>query len=156
MNKFWQNLNERERWMVIAAGFVLASYIFYALLYSPIVENLENNHELLVEKRSTLNWMKQIQPSSIANNKQAKLSNSQLITVIANQLKTSNIKFPYQLQQTGSGEIQISFDKVPFEYVITWLAQLKENYRFTIKQFNAEKTDSAGVTKLLLILNAEG
>lgn len=157
MNKFWQNLNERERWMTGIAIAALASYIYYALLYSPIIEHLETNTELLQEKRVDLQWMKQTNPANISNKAQKKVSNSQLITLISTELKNNNsLKFPYQLQQTSTGEIQLSFEKVPFQQMISWLASLKEQYRFIIKQFNVERTETAGLTRLLLILSADG
>jgi general secretion pathway protein M len=157
VNSFWQNLNERERWMVIIAVTTLVSYLFYVLLYSPIVDRLDTNTEQLLQQKATLQWMQQVKPESIANNNQKKVSNSQLLTLIATELKNNHtLKFPYQLQQTGSGEIQLSFEKVPFQYFISWLSQLKKNYRITVKQFNVEKTETAGITKLLIIISADG
>lgn len=156
MNKFWQNLNERERWMVGMAFLAVMAWVFYALLYSPVLEELETNTALLKEKMADLQWMKQLNPASIQESSQKKVSNNQLITLIATELKNTNVqKFPYQLQQTSSGEIQLSFEKVPFQYIITWLAKLKENYRFTIKQFTVEKTETPGLTRFLLILSVE-
>jgi general secretion pathway protein M len=154
VNKIWQNLNERERWMAIAAALALSLYLFYAVLYSPISENLTINSEQLLEKVTTLQWMKTVKPNLAGKSKKT-ITNSQLLTLLAMELKTTNtLKYPYQLQQTGSGEIQLSFEQVPFQNVIIWLAKLKEDYAITIKQFNAERTPTSGLTKLLVVISA--
>ena len=83
------------------------------------------------------------------------VDNSQLLTILATQLKEdSTLKFPYQLQQTGSGDIQLTFDAVAFNLFIAWLEKINERYAISLKQFNAERTPTPGVVHVMVLLSA--
>ncbi|WP_083852274.1 type II secretion system protein GspM [Legionella tunisiensis] len=63
--------------------------------------------------------------------------------------------FPYQLQQTGAGDIQLSYELVPFNHFLSWLWTLNNNYAIVLKQFSAERTPTAGVVKLQIVITAK-
>lgn len=151
----WHHLQERERWLLVAGILAATLFVYYYFIYSPLATNLEKNTIQLLEQKQTLQWMKQINPDELPDKQVKAISNSQLLTLLANQLKEStSLKYPFQLQQTGSGDIQLSFEQVPFENLIAWLAGLGENYNVTLKQFNVEKTDKVGITRVMIIISA--
>lgn len=155
MKDYFNNLNDREKWMVIGGGICLIFFIYYAFLYAPLRNAATQQSEKLVEQIDTLEWMKKIKQEGHSLQKKQKLDNSQLLTLVATQLKQSKtINVPYQLEQTGSGEVQLSFDEVPFKLFITWLEKINETYSFTVKQLNIEKTKTSGVTKLMIVMSA--
>lgn len=98
--------------------------------------------------------MKQVRMQKRSAKRKESVDNSQLLTILASQLKNNKtLKFPYQLQQTGSGDIQLTFDAVPFQNFIQWLAKINELYSINIKQFDVERTSTPGVTRLMIILS---
>lgn len=156
MKKYWQDLNEREREIVFAGALIVVIYLFYALAYSPLKTALTKNTEALQEKKTTLQWLESVQPFASKLSRKESLTNSQLLTLLSDKLKTNISKeFPYQLQQTGSGEIQLSFEQVPFEYLISWLTTFQKTYSISIKQVNVEKLPTPGLIKILLVINAK-
>ena len=60
----------------------------------------------------------------------------------------------YQLQQTNSGEIQLSFEQIPFNLFIEWLNNINSQYLINIKQFDVNKTATPGLTRLMIIINS--
>lgn len=155
MKDYLNSLNERERWLVIGGGICVFLYLFYMFLYAPLSNKVTQQSTLLTEKIATLNWMKQVQQQGPVAKKKENVDNSQLLNLIATQLKSNeSLKSPFQLQQTSTGEVQLSFDEVPFNLFMTWLVNLNLKYNLTIKQFEATQTKTAGVTKLLVILSA--
>lgn len=109
----------------------------------------------LAEKTETLEWMKQVRNQKRIGKSKESIDNNQLLTIIADQLKDSkSLKFPYQVQQTGSGEVQISFETVPFQLFLSWLTEINDHYSITVKQLDVQKTQTAGVTRLSIILTA--
>src|SRR3989338_1001554 len=102
MNQYWQNLNERERWMVILAGGTTIIYLIYLLVYSPLVTAVQNKTEQLIDKRETLQWLQQVR-SQAKTEKKKTLSNSKLLTLIDQQLKSNkSLNFPHNIQQTNT------------------------------------------------------
>lgn len=154
MKAYLNTLNEREKWMVIVAGLSLFIYSYYLLLYAPLSNKVNQKSTQLIEKIETLEWMKQVKTQKYSSKRKQTVDNSQLLTILASQLKNNRaLKFPYQLQQTGSGDIQLTFDTVPFQRFIQWLSKINEEYSINIKQFDVERTQTPGVTRLMIILS---
>ncbi|HDS3850417.1 GspM family type II secretion system protein LspM [Legionella pneumophila] len=154
MKTYLNTLNDREKWMVIVAGVSLFIYGYYLLLYAPLSNQVNQKSTQLIEKTETLEWMKQVRMQKRSAKRKESVDNSQLLTILASQLKNNKtLKFPYQLQQTSSGDVQLTFDAVPFQNFIQWLAKINEVYSINIKQFDVEKTSTPGVTRLMIILS---
>jgi len=153
---YWQNLNDRERWMLGLGVTFCIFYLFYLVVYAPLTTAIDDKSKQLREKQETLAWMQQIRHQPKTTHAPQSLTNTQLLTLIANQLRNTSFKqFPYQLQQTGVGEIQLSFDQVPFNPFMVWLWSLNQKYVVSIKQFSADHTDVAGVVKLMVVIAAK-
>lgn len=147
-------MNERERWMVLGALLCVGIYIYYFFLYSPLATQVEEKEAQLVEKIQTLEWMNKVKNLKNTEPTKRSVDNGQLLTLLATQLKNSTIHFPYQLQQTNSGEIQISFAQIPFNVFIEWLIKIDKDYNINIKQLDVNKSATPGITQLMIIINA--
>lgn len=155
MKQYLSSLNERERWVLILGSLCLFLYLYYLILYAPLSSSVTQKSNQLIEKKETLRWMKQVQGQAHTTQKKQQLDNSQLLSVIAKQLKSNqSLRVPFQLQQMSSGDIQLTFDNVPFNLFVRWLMKLNDKYAIEIKQFEVEHTDRPGVTRLMFILSA--
>lgn len=156
MKAYLSTLNEREKWMLIGAVLCLFLYVYYLFLYSPLSQGVNQKSTQLAEKTATLDWMQKIRQQSHAKKtNKTTVDNSQLLTTLATQLKNDpTLKFPYQLQQTGSGDIQLTFDAVAFNLFITWLEKINQHYAITVKQFEADRSKTPGVTRLMILISS--
>ena len=153
MKTYWNNLNERERWTLGFGGVCCFFFLLYLLLYAPLINAVHDKTQQLAEKQETLAWLQQARLQHKTVKAAQTLSSSQLLSVLANKLKSTSFHgFSYQLQQTGAGDIQLSFDQVPYNAFVTWLWTVSQNYAFSIKQLNAERTDTPGVVKLMVTI----
>lgn len=153
---YWNNLNERERWLASIGSVITLIYLFYLLIYSPLSSSVSDKSKQLIEKQQTLSWMQQVRQLPVNQKTQGSISNTKLLAVIGNQLNEKTFQaYPYQLQQTGPGDIQLSFDRVPYKQFLLWLWALNNDYAITLKQFTAERSQTAGVVKLLIVITAK-
>lgn len=154
MKSYLNSLNERDKWLLIVGGIVVFFYLYYLLLYSPLSNAVELKTKQLTEKTQTLDWMKSIQTEAKNTKPKQAITDNQLLTLLDAQLKENKtLTFAYQIQQTGSGDIQLSFNEVPFTLFVSWLSKLNENYTIHIKQFSVDPTPTPGVVKLMIILS---
>ncbi|QRN03297.1 type II secretion system protein M [Legionella sp. MW5194] len=155
MIAYWQNLNERERWMVVIAALAVMVYGFYLFIYSPLTTAVSTRTQQLNEKSETLMWMQGIKLQGGQHQSPKAIDNSKLLSIIASQLSNKTFNpFPYQLEQTGVGDIQLSFEQVPYAAILRWLWALNNDYRVTLKQIGMDKTDTPGIVKLMVLLAA--
>nr|WP_255666719.1 MULTISPECIES: type II secretion system protein GspM [unclassified Legionella] len=142
--------------MLIGTVLCLFLYVYYLFLYSPLSQRVTQKSAQLVEKTATLDWMQKIrQQSHMKQTKKKTVDNSQLLTTLATHLKNDpTLKFPYQLQQTGSGDIQLTFDAVAFNLFIIWLEKINQNYAITVKQFEADRLKTSGIARLMILISS--
>lgn len=155
MKSYLNSLNEREKWMIIGGGFALILYVYYIFLYSPLSNQVTQKSTQLVDKMTTLQWLQKVRLQNRSSQTKQKVTNSQLLTALATHLKKDpSLKFPYQLQQTASGDVQITFDTVSFNPFIAWLEKMNARYAITVTQFNAEAARTAGMCHLMILISA--
>ncbi|KTD11766.1 general secretion pathway protein [Legionella gratiana] len=155
MKSYLSTLNEREKWMLVGTALFLILYVYYLFLYTPLNNQVNQKSAQLIDKMNTLQWMKKIRQQNRTTQTKQIVNNSQLLTALATQLKNDpTLKFPYQLQQTGSGDIQLTFDAVAFNLFIAWLEKINQKYAITVKQFEAERTKTSGVTRLMILISS--
>ncbi len=152
MKMDWSRFNDRERWMLGIGGVVLGLYLPYALIYAPLLGAVHDKRQERIEKKETLIWMQHVLQQQQATQARQQVSTSALLTVLARQLKTTSFHSrPYQLEQTGGGDIHLSFDAVPYSAVMIWLHSVTQAYACSIKQLNIERTKTPGVVKWMVV-----
>ena len=154
MKEYWKNLTQQERLMLGIGGVMCALYLFYMLVYAPLVGKVYDNAALLQEKRETLKWIqefKQIKP----HDHRKELEDNDLLTMLTSEIKKTQLdQYPYELQQAASGDIQIAFSKVPFNAFINWLQMLNNKFVFNIRTLSATPDEIPGVVRLMVIIHS--
>lgn len=149
IKSYWVNLSERDRLVLSVGGLVVLVYLFYLLIYAPLTGAVEAQSNVWIEKQETLAWMKRqskVRP-------QSKRVDRNLLSLLSTQLKqTSFSQFPYQLQQSGSDHVQLSFDNVPYVNFLTWLRKLNQRYTMSISELTVSRTETTGVVKLNVVV----
>lgn len=150
---WWISLTERDQYVLSIGGVILAIYLFYQLIISPLNTATVIKSRLYIDKKETLFWMEQ---QRIPSSQKMKLEGN-LLSIFSTQLKKSSFaQFPFQLQQAGESRVQLTFNEVPYSDFLIWLKLLNEEYPMAITEFNVEKTKTPGVVKLKLIAESKG
>lgn len=151
--QFWYQLNQRERYLLFWGGGCLGLYLAYAM-YASLTEAVAANTQRLSEQKETLAWIKQAETQfSSKQTGSAVLEKSKGLTVFSEQLKAASFHaFAYQLQQLNDDDLQLSFEKVPYNGFLTWLSSMSKKYHITIKEFHVDRTDTQGLVKLTVII----
>lgn len=155
MKAYWQQLNEREQIAVVAAGIFSGLYLLYAVVFSPLVSAVTQSREEWREKKATLIWMQQAEKRYVGEKKPQTVTAENLLSVLTGLLaKASFHRFPYQLAQTATGDIQLTFEQVPYNAFIVWLQAQSTQYTLTIKTMDITQTDVSGVVKVSVMFSA--
>lgn len=151
-----EQLNTRERYLLLLTGLVLAFYIFYTLLYSPLANSVVRKQLILFENKQTLLWMEGVYAQHHKIQRPEVLSSEKLLYLLSNQLKTSNLKdFAYQIEQTGSGDIHLTFAQVAYNEFLQWLWFFCGKHALIVKQFTATAKNYSGVVKISVTLSQD-
>jgi len=150
--QLWNQLNDRERYLLLWGGACLALYVAYAT-YAALAQAVTENTQSVTEKKETLAWIKQAQTHVSSQQTGLALDKAKGLTVFSQQLKaTSFHAVSYQLQQLNEDELQLSFEKVPYKAFLTWLSSMSIKYKITIKELQVDRTDTQGMVKIESII----
>jgi general secretion pathway protein M len=153
----WQQLNHRERLLLLWGAACLGLYLAYAT-YASLDNAVIASTQRLSEKKETLAWIQQAETQlSSKHTGTTALDKSKALAVLSRQLKAASFDgFPYQLEQLSDAELQVSFEQVPYHACLAWLALMSKKYKITVKMFNMDRTETPGLVKwtVILVLNA--
>lgn len=156
MKAYWQQLNEREQIAVVVMGVFAVLYLFYALIYAPLVSSVAVAQADWHMKKDTLIWMRHAEQNYDGEKKPQTVAAGNLLSILTQVLNQSSFRrFPYQLSQTATGEIQLNFEQVPYNGFILWLQAQSTRYTMTVKHLDITKTDVAGVVKASVMFSVE-
>ena len=156
MKAYWQQLNERDQVAVGVAGICIVAYLLYALVFSPLSNKVLYAKQHWQEKNRTLTWMQRVQQNYSHEKRPQTVEAGNLLSLLTHVLKQVSFqRFPYQLAQTSNGEIQLSFDEVPYNAFIVWLREQSTKYTLTVKNIDINKTKTSGVVKAVVIFGVE-
>lgn len=156
MKAHWQQLNERDQAAVAIAVVCVIAYLLYALVFSPLSNMVSQAKKHWQEKHNTLIWMQRAQRNYSQEKRPQTVEASNLLSLLTQVLKQASFqRFPYQLAQTNSGEIQLNFEEVPYNAFVAWLRAQSSRYTLSIKSMDMNKTKTAGVVKVSVIFGVD-
>ena len=153
--KVWFNqLQPRERQLVLVAMLVFAIFLPYQLIWSPLLHRADRLQKQVNQQTAQLQWMRnalreipQLQGGS--GNK----SSASLLSVVeqtANQGKLrSSIR---KIQPEGEQGVRIWMDNAGFDDVLMWLEQMKKQAGIEVVDMSAERQAESGRVNLRLLL----
>ena len=156
MKAYWNQLSEREQVLVGLGGIGGLALLFYLLIYDPLVSAVEERKAAWIDKKTTLQWMQRAQQTYAHEQPPIQVTAATLLSVLTELLShVSFQRFPYQLEQTSSGDIQLTFDAVPYNLFVSWLQTQSKHYTLVIKSLYLSKTNTPGVVKAAVVFTVE-
>ncbi len=150
----WQKLSSRERWMLVGVGVICFLVLFYEGVYGPLMQKLNHQKQQLLIHQQSLAWLQQVHYLAKSPKNIQKIPPNDVLTVLAKQLNASSFKpFPYQLDQTEQGDVQLSFENIAYGLCMEWLWALTQHYVLNIKQLDMQQTKTPGVINVRMVLH---
>ena len=158
MKEWWNKLQSREQNFVLVAGIVVILFLFYSIVWAPLVTarddtkmQVENNQQLLSwmsAKSAQIKQLKLTNPNAVkADSKRSLLA---IVDSMANRLGLrSSIK---QIQPDGPHIATIWIEEISFDSLTMMLGQLDKNSNVKVKEASITKLDKPGVVKARVVL----
>jgi general secretion pathway protein M len=159
MKEWFNQLEARERKIVIAGGILLVVLGVYALMWTPFVSGLENLRKSTVEKQELLVWMQdaaqEVKTLRAQNPKQINQGGAEqsILGVIDRTAKQSKLGSAVKrVKPEGSTKAHVWLEDAVFNDVIRWLENMDNRQNIKIVSSMVDKQDSPGVVNIRLVL----
>jgi general secretion pathway protein M len=152
---YLQQLSARERWMV-GGGAVLGSILLILAIVLPLQSRVSAAQTRIEKKRDDLIWLRSMSPqlAALQTARPPALTES-LVVLIDRTARESGIgKSLVNSQPSGDGGLNVRLEKMPFDSLIAWLAQLNERYGVRVDSATVDAAGENGTVTATLILRA--
>jgi general secretion pathway protein M len=154
LQQYLQRLAPRERWIVLG-GAVLVVVLAIMAAVLPLQRRVSATAARIEQKRSDLVWLRSVGPqlAMLQVTRPAMSSNESLVVLVDRTARESGFgKSLGPSQPSGDGGLNVRFDKVPFDSLVTWLSQLHERYGISVDSATVDAANEAGMVTATLLL----
>lgn len=156
MKQYWQNLQERERRLVIAGAVVLALLLLYAAVWSPFQDHVRSTRERVAAQQETLAWMQQAAAEINrlrGRTPSARPTGASLLTVTDQVARAQGLTEALQrVQPDGQKGVRVWLEGAAFDSVLRWLDTLVARHGVTVSSFTVEAGAAPGQVNARIVL----
>lgn len=155
---WWSRLSLQEKKIAGFGGAIVSLFLFYVLIWSPMLGHLNVMRKRIKSGEQTLVWMqaadKKIQSIESHNKTESKeISPVALMSVLQKEINQNSLgQSLEQLKQASNDTIELDFKQVEFDKVIVFLTKTLKEYRVTVDQFSVTAVAKPGMVDVQLML----
>ncbi len=148
---YWEQLSNRERWLVSLMSVVVLVSLFYFALWEPLQSGIVEKRKRVTAQTMQLQTMRQ-QAAEVeqlrrsSRGSQRKVSNSSsLLVIIERTSKQKGLKASLKkVQPDGEDGVRLWLEDVAFDQMIDWLKLLKQHHGIYIDDISVEAREAPG------------
>lgn len=151
MKEWWNNLILREKQMVSLGALIIGAAFIYLVLWSPLDNHVSQLRSQILNNQELLAWMKKTDKRIEILEKKpehnaSKPSSGSPLAIVQKQIKTSPLaKSLDQLHQAENNSVQLTFKKVNFDKLMTWIIALTKQQGLIVTQMTVTPSATAGI-----------
>ena len=146
----WQQIEQRDRSILIWGSAVVALILFYALIWQPWHKAIAAMQGQIQPRRASLVWMEQqaelVRSGEFDNAAQSiRGADQSLMSVLEQTAKAAKVRESIQqmIPNSDKDEVRVVLEQANFNQWIKWIDVLFKQYGVGIKQMSAERDDDA-------------
>jgi general secretion pathway protein M len=160
MKAWLENLDPRERMMVMAGGALLVLFLLYIMVWSPIHTGYSSMKDTVEEQRATALWMQKSAQTLKGlkrggGNKAQGLGGRSLLSVADSTARAGGLGPALKrVEPEGSDSVRVWLDGAPFDMLVKWLGTLSTFHGVNAETVTMERSDVNGRVNARLTLQA--
>lgn len=159
LRETWSTLSARERQLALAGGAVLLLVVVALLAWLPLQRELTRLRASVPEQQQQLARMRTqaaMVPALRSRAGGTPPAAGTLLTVVEQSANKHGVRsFLTRLDVEGGTAVQVTAEAVPFNALISWLAELREGYALNVENATLEAHGAPGTVNGRLRLRIE-
>ncbi|MGH8445809.1 MAG: type II secretion system protein GspM [Solimonas sp.] len=149
-------LQPRERTMVLAGGAVLLVVILYLALWAPLVNAARQRASALEDSRALAVRIESAAALAQRGQGGAADRNAALLSVVDQSSRGGTLgQAPTRIQPEGNGDkaVKVWFENIPFDNSVRWLGELQSRYAIKVASAEIEPGSAPGLVNARFTLS---
>lgn len=156
VKNWWENLLDRERRMLTIGIIVLSILIIYALIWSPLSGAVTDYKTQIESQRTLLIYLKKAQAKITemkAQGIQPAATSDNVLSLVEQTLSQQALSvYLKQVQQPKPNQVALSFEKVPFDKLMSWLQMMIMQHGAAVLKMQAMRLPVIGSATVTITL----
>jgi general secretion pathway protein M len=161
MKEWFDQLEPRERLLVMIAGGLLIFTLIVMLGVRPILAQSDRGQKMVEDKRALLSELSEVAarlgPQRGGPKAPVATGSQSLVLVVDQTTRSSGLATHLKRNQPdGNDSIRLRFENAPFDSLVTWLASLQAQHGMAVTSANIDVASETGRVNCNLTLSRPG
>lgn len=153
----WNALPARTRLLALAGAVVIGALLLYTAVWAPLQKDLTRLRDAVPRATGQLEWMRSQAPLAKAARARVVTTSGSLTSSIEQSATTHGVRsYVARIEQEGSAGARVTLDAVPFNSLVTWLADLQAAQGAVIEDATIDAHATPGLVNARLRLRVGG
>ena len=159
--EWFNNLQARERALLIGGSIVLLLLILYLWLLEPLSKDLTSLRGRVEGGEAQLAWMNSASTEaqnlkSTGTRGRSVDTRTSLITAVERSSSQAGIRTQVKrMEPQGNDKLSVEMEAVPFDQLMTWLGNLESDFAARVIQINSNRSNLPGRVDARIILGRD-
>jgi len=157
----WQQLEARQRGLIVLAAAVALAALVYVQVWEPLTTAQAAHREQIAARQALLDWLEAIEPIADrlrdSGRDQRESSDRSLLGLADETARAAGLAGAMErIEPAGSSEVRVWFEGAGFVDIMTWLEDFSRRYPVRVKQLQVDRAGAEGQVNARVSLVREG
>jgi type II secretory pathway component PulM len=150
---WYQELEPRERQMVLGGSIVVALIVLFMLL-TPLQHQVSAAQVRFTERQQDLQWLQSVAPQLVALKSASSSHGGESLVVLTDRIaRSSGLASAVKgNQQSEDGSLSVHLEQAPFDAFIAWAGELVQQHGVQLVSASIEATSTPGIVNASVTL----
>jgi len=160
MREWFENLQPRERLILVVGVVVSVLVLLYAGVWYPLQRDLQRLERSVAEQNQNVTWLRtaaqevrQLRSSTTRR----QVSSAPLLTLVEQSARQAGLGATLsRVEPQGNSQARVWLEAAPFDAMVVWLGQLRASQGITVESVVLDPQKDRGVVNARLVLERGG
>jgi general secretion pathway protein M len=155
MKGWWNTLSLRDKRVLCSGLFIITCMLLYECVWHPLIDKNQLLHQQIQDNKQLIVWMSTVNQEiqTLEKKPTNHFKGHSSLSIVQDELKKSKlIEQITELKQAENDSIQLHFQGIYFDKLMSWLIKIYQEQGFVIAQIEVSPTDGIGIVNGQMIL----
>jgi general secretion pathway protein M len=153
MNAWFENLQPRERWVLLGGGIVALFIVFWSFLWSPLTSGTAELRRSVADSQRLLVNLQRIEAMPVATPQAPRTQSMSLLVLVERTQQAHGLTGAVtRTRPEGADGINVTFQNASFDDLLAWLISLQTEHQVAVESASFSGTRQEGLVSGQLFL----
>lgn len=158
MKAWWQQLEARQRLVLMVAGLVVVVLLAYVQVFEPLAEARQAERQRIAHQLALLDWLEAVEPMvrqlRAEQREPGSLDGRSLLGMTDQTARAAGLAGALsRIEPTGDDQVRVWLDGADFVATMSWLQSFSRDYGVEVSQLGMDRAQRPGQVNVRVTLS---